>query len=130
MDQKQAQTIADELFPHYPKATEVHVTTDGQAFFNKSDADSHAASLKTEPITIKRGEKTDDGLKKLSKAEAIEKAKAQVEKAESAVKEQEAALESAPDEKTKKSVQKKLDKANSDLSAAKTALEIIENEAE
>jgi hypothetical protein len=45
---------AEGLFKQYPKAAELHFTSDGYAFFGEHDARNHAFSLKEkEVITIK-----------------------------------------------------------------------------
>ncbi len=74
MERKAAIQIALALFATYPTVDAFHITTDGQAFEEPQNAESHARSLdKKNPtvVTIKRGEKaTDENVGKLKTAAA------------------------------------------------------------
>ena len=53
MDKATAILIVAALFESYPTVNEFHVTTDGQAFAEKQNAESHAVSLdKTAPVVV------------------------------------------------------------------------------
>lgn len=59
MNKAEASKIAESFFKGYPKIDKFNVTTDGQVFEDKKDADAHAYSLdKKEPTVfeIERGE--------------------------------------------------------------------------
>jgi hypothetical protein len=53
MNKAKAILIVAALFESYPTVNEFHVTTDGQAFAEKQNAESHAISLdKKEPVVV------------------------------------------------------------------------------
>lgn len=55
MNQEKATAVAADIFKHYPKADELFVTTDGQAFFTKNDAINHVKGNKAfEIFEVKR----------------------------------------------------------------------------
>lgn len=53
--QKTVEEIAKELFDHYPNVKQFHFTADAQAFENKEQAGSHAATLEdSDIVTVER----------------------------------------------------------------------------
>lgn len=52
MDKQKAIAIVAALLPNYPTVTDWFVTSDGQAFIEKQQADDHAAFLKSEVVTV------------------------------------------------------------------------------
>jgi hypothetical protein len=58
MDKQKAIAIVAALLPNYPTVTDWFVTTDGQAFVDKAQAEDHAAFLKSEVITVTAKEVT------------------------------------------------------------------------
>jgi hypothetical protein len=52
MDKQKAIALVAALLPNYPTVTDWFVTSDGQAFIDKTQADDHAAFLKSEVVTV------------------------------------------------------------------------------
>lgn len=46
MDKSKMKEVADSVFKRYPTADTVHITSDGQSFFDKVFAQNHAAPQK------------------------------------------------------------------------------------
>lgn len=65
-----------DFFKHYPKVDEFHFTSDGQAFFTKSEADAHATSLADKKVSTEKRETFAKELEADAKAEAKAKADA------------------------------------------------------
>jgi hypothetical protein len=137
MQKEQAIAAAQLFAEHHPNVEQFFVTTDGQVHINVQDAVNKAVELNGgNPIVIEvvtadfetlAATKDDSGLMKLTKDEAIEKAKAQVDAAIKLVEEKTANLETAePNKKGAATIA--LNKAKTAVENAKTALAFIEEE--
>lgn len=52
MDKQKAIAIVAALLPNYPNVTDWFVTSDGQAFIDKQQADDHSAFLKSDVVIV------------------------------------------------------------------------------
>ena len=60
---KTAAKVATRVFTLNPDITEVHVTSDGTAFYGRNDAQSHAKTLKNRDVfSYKRGDSTPEAM--------------------------------------------------------------------
>lgn len=122
MNKNEAIKAAQNLFKSYPGVDEFHVTTDGQGFAQKSDAESHSVTLdKKNPVVhfVKRDDKVT--AEKTEKT-ALELAEAKVVTAKQAVNKLQAAFDSATEAKKAKA-KTALDAALETLTAAEKEVE-------
>lgn len=68
-----------DFFKYHPKVNEFHFTSDGQAFFAKSDAEAHATSLQDKSVESVTRNDLSKKNKAIENAEADEKKEAEDE---------------------------------------------------
>lgn len=123
MNKQKAILIVAALFATYPKVNEFHVTSDGQAFIQKTDAEAHSHFLNPkEPVVVSVTRDEAEAAKNDGKEEPTptEVAQAKVNAAKKVFEKAETAFGKA-------TAPKKAD-AETKMNEAKTALEVAEKE--